>query len=197
MLVTRHKPGPSHGSTENIRPWSLEVTDPRSKMSMLGDIGWGCIKKAEVTILGKIQAADESSERRPFQNRLTANGILPAQHPDSDIWICVSLHRALASLSCWAPPLNPWPTPRGSASPRIPCNPFPWLWVGLETYGYVPLSLRSLILVLDSGLTSRAAVKCPSRNAHTGEAELHMILTVNQGPALALLGPQVHTVAAR
>lgn len=149
MPVMRHKPGPSHGSTENIGLWILEVTDPRSKMSMLGDIGWGCIKKAEVTVIGKLQEADESSGRRPFQNRLTVNGILPAQHPDSGIWTCISLHRALASLSCRAPPPYPWPASRGSASPRSSCSHFPWLWVGLEAYGYVPLSLRSLILVLD------------------------------------------------
>lgn len=65
MLVMRHKTGPSHGSTGNVGLWSLEVTDPRSKMSMLGGIDWGCIKKAEVTVMDKLQVADESSGGDP------------------------------------------------------------------------------------------------------------------------------------
>lgn len=114
----------------------------------------------------------------------------PCQHPDSDIWTSV---RAPASLSCWALSPHPLLAPRGSVSPSSSCSPFQWLWLGLEAYSYVPLSLRSLILVPNI----QSHCKCPSKNAHTGEAEIHMILIANQGPASALPGPQVHTAAAR
>lgn len=51
----RHETGPSHGSTKSVGLWSLEVTDPRSKMSVLGGIDWGCIKNAEVTVIGTLK----------------------------------------------------------------------------------------------------------------------------------------------
>lgn len=145
MLVMRHRTGPSHGFTGNLGLRSLEVTHPRSKISMLGGIDWGCIKKAEVTVMGKLQVADESSGGDPSRA-----GSLPMGYSLlSILTVTFGLLRVPASLSCWAVSRHPLPAPRGSVSRRSSCSPFQWLWLGLEAYSYVPLSLRSLILVLD------------------------------------------------
>lgn len=47
MLAMRLKTGARHRSTEKVELWALGATASRSEMSMLGGIGWGCMKETE------------------------------------------------------------------------------------------------------------------------------------------------------
>lgn len=160
-----------------------------------------------MTVIGKLQVADESSGRRPFQNRLSLLNILTVtfglvsaspEHQQAyppRLYLCIPgqppevllLGSTSASLV----------SPQRFCQLQVLLQP---LSVTLGRPGSIwlyPCILEISDPCAGPGANIQSHCKRPSRNTHNGKAEIHTVLIANQGPASALPGPQVHTVAAR